>query len=778
MKKRFTLIELVVVVLMIAIISAIVILNTTEVKRSAIVNSIKLNVRNIQMASDQHTMRNGEIPNATGELPRLGRPTPIDLDKLKEGGIRSLPLQGNYWIDHEGTVWGSVTVLPKELVVEEGYVRWIQHETSGSYTLWMKSNEELSGKASRLKWTRLDKVVNDGKLIGQIRLSEETLSQAEEIYLQATDKYGLETPPVQYIKSERTGETSHFVQFDKVVSSKNMKEDRLMPIESSDGWSSVSFVFETQEEKYLHGVERQIEGITPQMPSPEEVERFGRQDVFQNHLRPMTPNLTIEDIILDRGGVLLTYQSSVDGVSFSKETTFPQSVPPGSVFKVNAYVLQIPSNLGTEVVPPSLRFGDTPLKQEGGVMDTSSEETTTPDTPVMDGHYKKIFQGSGDGMYALTHDGRLKAWGYASGSSLGTGKDKSFVPEDVPIEEKVVDVKSTTHNSFAFTSEGTIYVWGASSTQVVPKTTGMIHTPVVFPHFRAEDVIDIKGTGRYVVILTRSGEVYGLGRSSEYQFGTGVRKGYTTPVKIDLPDKVIKFEVSDEDQVVYLLENGQLWGTGQNFFVSLNVKKGMSNIYPYQFNSTEKVKDFWFNGNSVIFKDVKNDFWGFGYNSYSQLRSKKSSGETHIVLEKLTLLTERNPHEIWAEPYMFYYTYGPENTIVQQHDGSYSVKSNVQGIKGGWFDYMGLAVYESTDGQFYMMMHRQPEYCGVNNNSKKTIGEHRMDVPNASETVQVMFNRLFATFHLKDGRVQTCGFEPYGNPSGPTPMRKVMDIQE
>ena len=108
MKKKFNIIELVAVIAIIGIITAIVIPNISNMRGEANIAAINSDVRNIQTAVDMYSMEN------RGNYPTLNKPTeftpePIDFTLLHPDHLRSLPRNEGlkYWIDFTGKVWVS-----------------------------------------------------------------------------------------------------------------------------------------------------------------------------------------------------------------------------------------------------------------------------------------------------------------------------------------------------------------------------------------------------------------------------------------------------------------------------------------------------------------------------------------------------------------------------------------------------------------------------------------------------------------------------------------------
>lgn len=115
-KKAFTLIELIIVIVIIGILSAIVIPNISSFKEEADNTALQGNVRSIQTSTDMYRNQNINSIPAKG-IPTIGNPKEVDFSLLVPKDLRQEPKQsqGHYWIDDKGTAWGSFTDIPKNI---------------------------------------------------------------------------------------------------------------------------------------------------------------------------------------------------------------------------------------------------------------------------------------------------------------------------------------------------------------------------------------------------------------------------------------------------------------------------------------------------------------------------------------------------------------------------------------------------------------------------------------------------------------------------------------
>lgn len=179
-KNKFTLIELIIVIVIIAILTAIVLPNISGVKALSIKSAIKGNIRNIQTSSDMYSLDNQEH-TATITKPILGKPSQMDYDKLYPKYLRKNcnKIIENYWLDHLGEVWGATITPPKvNEITEDDFLTWSAVSKAKSYNIYTYEKDKF--KLVEKKVTSPYKVALTNK----------------ELFVSAVDEYGFETPPV------------------------------------------------------------------------------------------------------------------------------------------------------------------------------------------------------------------------------------------------------------------------------------------------------------------------------------------------------------------------------------------------------------------------------------------------------------------------------------------------------------------------------------------------------------------------------------------------------
>lgn len=126
LRKMFTLIELIVVIVVLGILAAIVIPNISSWQKEAEVTAIGSNVRNLQTSVDMYSLDNTNLSPVAGEQPEEFIPKPIDFDKIHPDYTRNLPkIKGvKYWIDFQGKIWASTIDSPEVIDISSGVLTW------------------------------------------------------------------------------------------------------------------------------------------------------------------------------------------------------------------------------------------------------------------------------------------------------------------------------------------------------------------------------------------------------------------------------------------------------------------------------------------------------------------------------------------------------------------------------------------------------------------------------------------------------------------------------
>lgn len=153
MKKLFTLIELIVVIVVLSLLSAIVIPNISTVKGQATTAAIESNGKSIQTGVDMYKLEYGNYPTVDGKYAAIGDPKQVAFSKMTPEQLRNVPEKGFYWIDYKGEVVHSDTDTPSDVVKEGNSLTWKEpkHGEASKYRVYSVSDESTSAaKATKV----------------------------------------------------------------------------------------------------------------------------------------------------------------------------------------------------------------------------------------------------------------------------------------------------------------------------------------------------------------------------------------------------------------------------------------------------------------------------------------------------------------------------------------------------------------------------------------------------------------------------------------------------
>lgn len=192
--KFFTLIELIAVIVVLSILTAIIIPIVSNMKNDSIKTMVESNTRVLQLNSDTYALKNfKEVP--TFVKPTLENPQFIDFDKLNTDYLKKKPdlskaKEQKYWVDAYGQVWGSTVAPPNGFFQSSQFIEWNADSETAGYNVYEVSRNPVSGKADLSSLKLRNSIENNGK-VDKIKINKTDKS----ILISSIDKYGLESAP-------------------------------------------------------------------------------------------------------------------------------------------------------------------------------------------------------------------------------------------------------------------------------------------------------------------------------------------------------------------------------------------------------------------------------------------------------------------------------------------------------------------------------------------------------------------------------------------------------
>lgn len=193
-RLQFTLIEMTIVIVILAILAAIVIPSVQDMKKDAITSMVNSNTRVLQMAVDKYSLdHNSKLP--TTIEPTLEKPQVIDIELLHPKYLKSeidykKLKEQKYWVDAFGTVWGATVDSPDNLIKSDKGVEFAQREKAEGYKIYQVTKDSATSKANK----------SGLKEITSFKVNK----KAERIFIEGNegdylissiDEYGLESAP-------------------------------------------------------------------------------------------------------------------------------------------------------------------------------------------------------------------------------------------------------------------------------------------------------------------------------------------------------------------------------------------------------------------------------------------------------------------------------------------------------------------------------------------------------------------------------------------------------
>lgn len=275
MNKKFTLIELIVVIITISILLSIVMIKWLDFRKESVRSAMSQNTRIIQTTVDEYYLKNNEFPIKNKDSLSLEHPQLIDITSLIDKGFLKKDLDTKkiknqyYWVDVFGKVWGSTDkniesinlfkaqeTKKMEFVVGENITGYNIYEVVGYKNI-------ASGKKSEDLYASLEVKPNENsyKLIHEVSINAKEkkvinleLENQEATYLVSiVDEYGLESAPFGKFATNES-EYSPLINkigtyYFEIEGLDKMYWEYFYYLSSTPGDSSISFRFKIKNEE-------------------------------------------------------------------------------------------------------------------------------------------------------------------------------------------------------------------------------------------------------------------------------------------------------------------------------------------------------------------------------------------------------------------------------------------------------------------------------------------------------------------------------------------------
>ena len=212
----------------------------------------------------------------------------------------------------------------------------------------------------------------------------------------------------------------------------------------------------------------------------------------------------------------------------------------------------------------AVRWG-VPLPSVGGVQAHMETDTPTAVTGIPDPIVEVVTSNSD--TYALTSTGSVWVWGADALGEFGNGTMKSFSDHPVQVEFPAgVTIASLPspmpyNTSLAIDTDGNIWGWGYNEDDELCLSSQILLLPTMLP---LTDVTLASGAGDHMLYYSQ-GQLYACGGNQYGDLGDGTTTSSTTPVLVEgLPDEPVQALVSSWRNSGALMADGTYYDWGYN----------------------------------------------------------------------------------------------------------------------------------------------------------------------------------------------------------------------
>lgn len=279
MNKKFTLIELVSVIVILSILLSIVLLKVSDLRKKSIYSMVSSNTTILQSAVDQYYLKEEKYPiknNLTLSSPQI-----VNVEELVNKGYVKKDLDLSkitsqlYWVDVFGRVWGATENPPNNVTVLKGddknSVSFLaNNENIVAYNIYEVSGDNLeiiSYKDFNVQKPNKKRALASGKTKYQLVYSDELDKDSakaityegknkDSIYLvSVVDDYGLESAPVGLGDNDYFSPLINFIgtREYEIEGSKTMYWIDFITVENKPAGTNISYLFKVKDENGEYG---------------------------------------------------------------------------------------------------------------------------------------------------------------------------------------------------------------------------------------------------------------------------------------------------------------------------------------------------------------------------------------------------------------------------------------------------------------------------------------------------------------------------------------------
>lgn len=208
--------------------------------------------------------------------------------------------------------------------------------------------------------------------------------------------------------------------------------------------------------------------------------------------------------------------------------------------------------------------------------------------------FKEIFTNSGeDHVLAIGEDENLYGWGKNSSGQIGRGEATSYAqttPYRITLAPGVKPVKAwvcSDRMSFALGDDGNMYGWGVTSAKLFPYSGNENTSPNKIPLPGGVKAVDAQVSSKNLIILGEDGNLYGRGINGNGVLGLGHTNQVQETTLLEIPngEKVKSFSLdkstgqhgtTDRDMLVAITDKGKIYASGYNFYEALGDKETLT----------------------------------------------------------------------------------------------------------------------------------------------------------------------------------------------------------